>query len=202
MSCPSAPPPPPLPCPTVPAANHQPEPTPPTVALTPRTPPDALLLELITANGYPFKDHWSYFVRSRRHPDVGVVIHATGDVANGFRLEVKRSFDLGEPDNRPSRRIPLQWLTAAPPPSQLDEQAMLNYGQLKFDTVPVGALEESLFKVKAPGKTLNTVGVEGSVGKRIVQRNCQSWIIASAEQLVVDGMLSPDVAAYLRAIEQ
>ncbi|KGQ05001.1 hypothetical protein BBAD15_g9753 [Beauveria bassiana D1-5] len=175
MSCPSAPLPPPLPCPTVPAANHQPEPTPPTVALAPREPPDALLLELITANGYPFKDHWSYFVRSRRHPDVGVVIHATGDVANGFRLEAHPATVAG---------------------------GMLNYGQLKFDTVPVGALEESLFKVKAPGKTLNTVGVAGSVGKRIAQRNCQSWIIESAEQLVVDGMLSPDVAAYLRAIEQ
>ncbi|KAM3433569.1 hypothetical protein MY4824_005873 [Beauveria thailandica] len=198
MSSPSAPLPPPLPCSTVLAANHRPKPTPPTVPCPPG-PPDALLLELITANGYPFNDHWSYFVRSRRRPDVGVVIHATGDVANGFRLEVKRSFDLGEPDNRPSRRIPLQWLTAPP---RLDEQAMLNHGQLKFDTVPVGALEESLFKVEAPGKTLNTVGVEGPVGKRIVQRNCQSWIIESAEQLVVDGMLSPDVAAYLRALEQ
>ncbi|OAA36730.1 hypothetical protein BBO_08009 [Beauveria brongniartii RCEF 3172] len=198
MASPIAPRPPPLPCPTVSAVNHRPEPTPPSVACPPG-PPNALLLELIIANGYPFKDHWSYFVRSRHRPDVGVVIHATGDVANGFRLEVKRSLDLGEPDNRPSRRIPLQWLTAPP---HLDEQAMLNHGQLKFDTVPVGALEESLFKVEAPGKTLNTVGVEGPVGKRIVQRNCQSWIMESAEQLVIDGMLSPEIAAYLRAIEQ
>lgn len=41
-----------------------------------------------------------------------------------------------------------------------------------------------------------------SVGRKISQRNCQTWIIESAEQLVKDNILSREVADYLRAIEQ
>ncbi len=197
MSSSSAPAPPPLPPPTTAIAANRPPPTPPSVALD-APPPGAFLLELITANGHPFKDHWSYFVRSRQHPDVGVVLHATGDVASGFRFEVKRSFDLGGSGNRPSTRTPLQWVDGR----HFDEKKMLNHGVLAFDAVPVGAFEESVHKVRAPGKTLNTVGDESVVGKKIVQKNCQAWIIESADQLVADGIILPDVAAYLRAIEQ
>ncbi|EGX88141.1 hypothetical protein CCM_09277 [Cordyceps militaris CM01] len=192
----SVPPPPPLPRPTVSSANQRSAPTPPSVP--PNGPAGALLLELLTANGYPFKDHWSYFLGSRGNADVGVVVHATGDVAHGFRLEAKRAFDLGGPGNAPNKRTPLQWLDAR----HFDEQAMLNHGVLAFDAEPVGAWEESVHKVRAPGKTLNTVGEEGAPGKKVTQKNCQSWIVESAEQLVADGMLSPDVAAYLRALEQ
>lgn len=91
-------------------------------------------------------DHWSFYIRSRQLPDTGVVVHATGDVASGFRLEIKRCFPVNEP--------------------------------------------------------LNTVAGEGVAGKKVVLKNCQSWVIESADQLVLDKMLSPEVAAYLRAIEQ
>ncbi|TQV92844.1 hypothetical protein IF1G_08768 [Cordyceps javanica] len=196
MSAPNIPPPPPLPGLIVPLADGRPPPLPPSVPLD--GPPGAFLLELITANGHPFKDHWSYFVGSREHPDIGVVVHATGDVASGFRLEAKRGFNLREPGNSPSTRTPLQWLEGR----HVDEHAVLNHGVLAFDAVPVGAWEESLHKVNAPGKTLNTVGDGSAAGKKVTQRNCQSWIIESADQLVADGMLSPDIAAYLHAIEQ
>ncbi|KAM3513432.1 hypothetical protein MY11210_002912 [Beauveria gryllotalpidicola] len=133
----------------LPAANHRPSPTPPSVAYPPG-PRDALLLELITANGYPFKDHWSYFVRSRRHPDVGVV---------------KRSFDLGKPDNRPSKAHPAAVADAAAAP-HLDEQAMLNHGELKFDTVPVGALEERKpVQGRGAGQDAEGGGRRGAGGK-------------------------------------
>ncbi|OAA76589.1 hypothetical protein LEL_06273 [Akanthomyces lecanii RCEF 1005] len=177
-------------------AGKRPQATPPSVKL--EGPAGAFLLELITSNGYPFKDHWSYFVRSHHHHDTGVVIHATGDVANGFRFEIKRCFAVNEPGTQPGRRVSLQWIDG----KHFDEQAMLNNWELKFDTVPVCAFEESLSRVEAPGKTLNTVDGEAVVGKKIVMKNCQSWAIESAEQLVADNMLSPEVAAYLRAIEQ
>lgn len=197
MSSSAAPPPPPLPSShRVLVADNRPTVTPPSVQL--EGPDGAFLLELITFNGYPFKDHWSYYIRSRQLPDTGVVVHATGDVANGFRLEIKRCFPVNEPGNMPSRRMPLQWTEG----KHFDEQAMLNNGELKFDTAPVCAFEESLCKVEAPGKTLNTVAGEGVVGKKVVLKNCQSWVIESADQLVLDEMLSPAVAAYLRAIEQ
>ena len=35
-----------------------------------------------------------------------------------------------------------------------------------------------------------------------MQRNCQTWIIESADQLVADGIFHADVAAYLHALEQ
>lgn len=41
-----------------------------------------------------------------------------------------------------------------------------------------------------------------SVGRKISQRNCQTWITESAEQLVKDNILHPEVVDYLRAIEQ
>ncbi|KAJ6790416.1 hypothetical protein PWT90_07659 [Aphanocladium album] len=161
-------------------------------------PSEAFILELIIANGYPFKDHWSYFIRSHRHPDVGTVIHATGEVANGFRFDIKRCFDLGEEGNRPSKRILLQWLEG----KYVNEERMLNGGVFKFDTAPVCPFEESVHKIKVPEKTLTTVGGDSPAVKKITQRNCQTWIIESADQLVRDGILLPDVAAYLRAIEQ
>lgn len=187
--------PPPLPPPAAPA-NRPTEPALPHVER--EGPAGAFLLELIVANGYPFKDHWSYFLRSHQHPDVGVVLHATGEVANGFRFEVKRSFDFREPGNRPSKRIPLQWIEAR----HCDEARMLNGGMLMFDDMPVCGFEESVHKVPAPGKTLNTVADGEVKGKKITQRNCQTWIIESADQLVRDGILLPQVAAYLRATEQ
>ncbi|OAQ98766.1 hypothetical protein LLEC1_07914 [Akanthomyces lecanii] len=197
MSPSGAPPPPPLPVPDrVVVADVRPRTTPPSVR--PEGPAGAFLLELITVNGYPFKDHWSYFIRSHQHHDTGVVIHATGDVANGFRLEIKRCFQVNEPGSPPNKRIPLQWIEG----KHFDERAMLNNWELKFDTVPVCAFEGSLCKVEAPGKTLNTVAGDGVVGKKVALKNCQSWVIESADQLVIDQMLLPEVAAYLRAIEQ
>lgn len=65
---------------------------------------------------------------------------------------------------------------------------MLNYGVLKFDAEPVCAFEESLHSVKTPGKTLNTIGETSATGMKIVQKNCQSWIIESADQLVRDSL--------------
>ncbi|OAA58291.1 hypothetical protein ISF_06830 [Cordyceps fumosorosea ARSEF 2679] len=191
------PPPPPRRTSAPPVVDNRPAPpSPPSVAAS--GPPEALLLELLVANGHPFKDHWSYFLRSREHPDVGVVVHATGDVANGFRLEAKRCFNLGEPENQPTKRIPLQWLEGR----FFDEQGMMSGGVSKFDEAPVGAWEESVHKIRAPGKTLNTVGDGASKGRKVMQKNCQWWIVQSAAQLVADGMLSPEVAAYLRVTAQ
>ncbi|KAH7026642.1 uncharacterized protein B0I36DRAFT_424323 [Microdochium trichocladiopsis] len=192
----NAPPPPPLP----PPINRQhatlSEVLPPVV--NPQGPPGALLLELIIYNGSPFKDHWAYRVVSARDPDIGVVIHATGDVANGFKFEIKRHHDMKHSSREPTR-IPLQWV----PAEFLDEKAMFNDGVPKMDTNPVCPLEHSLYKVKPPGKSLNVANDNaGPPGRRIVQRNCQTWIIESADGLVNDKILSQEVADYLRAIEQ
>lgn len=62
--------------------------------MPPIGPPGAFLVELLIYNGLLFKDYWAYFVRSYTEVDVGVKIYATSDVRNGFKFEVKRSYDL------------------------------------------------------------------------------------------------------------
>jgi len=110
------------------------------------------MVELLIFNGSPFKDHWGYWVRSHANPDIGVELHATGDVRNGFEFEIKRSYDLKKTCNQPTTRIPLQWVDA----KYFDERAMLNDGVQKFYNVPVCDFERSAHKVKVPGKYLNS----------------------------------------------
>lgn len=124
---------------------------PPTVALT--GPAGAFMVELLTWNGSPFKDHWAYFVRSNTDPDIGVKIHATGDVRTGFEFEIKRSENLRSTDDIPSTRVPLQWVDA----QYFESQGMLNDGKYKIDNSPACRFEESVSKIKAPGKSLKTV---------------------------------------------
>jgi hypothetical protein len=124
----------------------------PVVASTGST--GAFLVELLIWNGFPFKNHWAYFVRSHTDPDIGVKIHATGDVSNGFVFEIKRSENLQTTDDAPSARVPLQWVDA----QYFEEKAMLNHGEYKIDHSPVCGFEECVQKIRPPGKSLNTVG--------------------------------------------
>lgn len=195
-----APPPPPPPAAAQEAHKSLPVTKPPFVAVT--GPAGAFMVELLIYNGAPFKDHWAYWVRSHRNPDIGVLIHAAGDVKNGFKLEFKRSHDFHSTGNHPTKRVPLQWVGK----EYFDEKLMFNDGKHKLDYVPVCAFETSAYKVKAPEKTLNAVDDKAmaakSVGKKITQRNCQTWIVESADQLAKDHIFSKEVAAYLHAIKQ
>ncbi|XHF98559.1 hypothetical protein AWENTII_002108 [Aspergillus wentii] len=114
-------------------------------------PPGAFLVELLVFNGSPFADHWAYWIRSHANPDIGVQIHADGDVRTGFRFEIKRSRDLR--DDSPTTTIPLQWVSGR----YFDEEAMLNYREAMIDNVPVCGFEASAYKVKAPEKSLNAI---------------------------------------------
>ncbi|KAI1066354.1 hypothetical protein LB506_008506, partial [Fusarium annulatum] len=184
------PPPPPPSSFRAPATGNRSTPQAPVVSQS--GPAGGLLLELIKHNGAPFNDHWAYFVRSSLNPSVGIVYEAIGDVRSGFQRQIRRNHDLTH--DPPSSRIPLQWLKG----KFVNEELMLQ-GQ---ESMPICILEESLHKVKVPNKTL-TDTTKGEVPKkRIVQRNCQTWIVESADQLVTDGILSSDVAAYLHATKQ
>ncbi|KAK1987891.1 hypothetical protein LZ30DRAFT_745512 [Colletotrichum cereale] len=152
-------------------APPPPAPKPPAVAL--EGPHGAFLVELLVYNGSPVKDHWAYFVCSHGNRDIGVKIHATGD-------------------------MPLQWVDA----QHLDEKAMLNHGKHKNDTVPVCGFEASVHKAKAPEKTLNSAEDMSKTSRNITQKDCQSWLVESAEFLVQDRIFNSEVAVYLHAIEQ
>ncbi|KAJ3567944.1 hypothetical protein NPX13_g6593 [Xylaria arbuscula] len=197
-SIPQPPPPPPAPLPlsSKNVAATTPAPKPPNV--TPTGPPGAFLVELLIFNGFPFKDHWAYWMSSRGNPNVGTKVHATGDVRNGFKLEAQRSLDFDLESYRPTTRIPLQWVDG----EYFDEKAMFNNGILKFDDRPVCAFEASAYKVEAPAKSLNAASDSDSSGKKITQRDCQTWIVESADQLARDGIFSSEVVSYLLAIKQ
>ncbi|KAJ5940762.1 hypothetical protein N7516_000930 [Penicillium verrucosum] len=150
----------------------------------------AFMVELLIWNGSPFKDHWAYFVRSDADPDIGVKIHATGNVRSGFEFEIKRSENLRTTDDIPSTRVPLQWVDA----SYFDEKAMLNDGEYKIDIRLSVASRGVLTRSKLQGKS--------KPGRKVIQRDCQTWIVESADQLHRDNILSNGVAAYLHAIKQ
>ncbi|KAE8377082.1 hypothetical protein BDV26DRAFT_293509 [Aspergillus bertholletiae] len=194
-----------------PAPPPPPPPPPPSIgkrapklpAVASEGPAGSYLVELLIFNGWPFKDHWAYWIRSHSDPDIGVQLHATGDVRSGFEFQIKRSYDFHDNNSeRPSTRIPLQWIDG----KYLDERAMMNNRVFKLDNVPVCGFEESASRVKAPEKSLNTVTKttvsEGKKGQMVNQRNCQTWIVESADQLARDQIFRPEVATYLRAIEQ
>jgi hypothetical protein len=75
-------------------------------------------------------------------------------VRNGFELQLKRDHDLSQDSPRPSSRIPLQWIEGR----LTDEQATLDREHGMGDQLkPMSEFEKSVFKVKAPLKTLNAV---------------------------------------------
>jgi hypothetical protein len=127
---------------------------PPLPVVAPTGPAGAFTVKLLIYNGAPFNDHWAYWVPSHANPDIGVVLHATGNVRNGFKLQVKRSHNFNLTLDQPTKRIPLQWVDA----KYFDEKKMLNNGKHKLDDVAVCDFERSAHKVEAPGKSLNTVG--------------------------------------------
>ncbi|KAJ5542925.1 hypothetical protein N7535_005347 [Penicillium sp. DV-2018c] len=172
-------------------------PRPPAVA--PSGPPGAFLVELLIYNGAPFNNHWSYWVRSHQDPDIGVLIHAAGEVRTGFQFEIKRYYDLKTTTDRPMKRVPLQWVGK----EFIIEEAMFNSGIFKVHQNPVCDFEASVHKIEVPEKSLRTIDDKVTAApKRLAQRDCQSWIVESADQLVRDGIFNSEVAAYVRSIQQ
>lgn len=134
-------PPPPPPPPAAPAGNRAQtattSPQPP--AVTAIGPPGTFKIELLIFNGYPYMDHWAYWVGSHSNPDIGVLIHAVGDVRNGFSFQIKRSHNFEITRTFPTKRISLQWVDG----KHFSEQAMLNNGVLQTDNRPVCAFDTS-----------------------------------------------------------
>jgi hypothetical protein len=122
-------------------------------------------VSLLVYNGWPFADHWEYFVASPSDPNgsTGVVIQAAGDMREGFRLEVKRGWDLdaaeGNSDTssrRPDEKIPLGWVVGECV-SPCEEVFGVQEGGRGGQVVEGEArceLERIMFKVPAPEKTL------------------------------------------------
>lgn len=161
-------------------------------------PAGAFLVDLCIYNGAPFADHWAYFIRPANSPSIGVTIQALGDVLHGFSFQIERNHDIEHAENRPTKRIPMQWVDG----NHFDEAAMLGDGTARIDANPNCPFEVILHAVEVPGKSLNSIRSTVAKGKKIVQRNCQTWIVEAADELVKAGMFEATTAAYLRAVKQ
>ncbi|KAJ4127731.1 hypothetical protein NW768_008003 [Fusarium equiseti] len=189
---------PPAPPPLPPSINFRAPPPQVLPPLVPESgPPGSPLLHLVMYSGGTFNNYWNWYIPSSHDPSIGTIIHAPGNVHSGFRFEIKRHHDFRDEPSMPLHIIALQWIDGG----YLDEAAMFNNGCRVDDDKPVCEFERSVHKVKPPGKSPNPVG-SGAPKTKVVQRNCQTWIVESADQLVTDGILRSDVAIYLHDIKQ
>ncbi|PYH31601.1 uncharacterized protein BO87DRAFT_273819, partial [Aspergillus neoniger CBS 115656] len=169
----------------------------PQPTVPPNGPKDSLLLELHIFNGHPFKDHWAYWITSPDDTLIGDKIHATGDVRNGFIFEIKRSHNLRTSPDIPTKRILLQWVDGR----YFDQKVM--EGPERIENVPGCAFERILYQAKVPGKSLNSVGEVGvGVGRRIVQKDCQTWVVESMGCLVREGVFGKGVEEFVWSVRQ
>ncbi|KAK0714407.1 hypothetical protein B0T21DRAFT_375833 [Apiosordaria backusii] len=199
------PPPPPLPPPDLlqgPGSKHAPEPkASPNLNIPATGPPNSVPVSLLIYNGWPFANHWEYFIASPTHPNLGVVLQAAGNVKEGFWLEIKRGWDISLPGQKPNQIVRLGWVTdeLVEPP-----ETVFRVGQeTMIEQEPRCELEKMLFRVPAPEKTLRDA-VDDQIDRRarIMQRNCQTWVVETSELLVKEGILEQQVVNYLLAKKQ
>ncbi|KAM0387150.1 hypothetical protein FCULG_00012247 [Fusarium culmorum] len=191
---------PPVPPPLPPPSSLIDAPPPPQLVPRPvvceSRPPGTLLLHLAIHSGGSFKNHWGYFIQSEHNPAFGTIVHVVGDVKNGFEFEVKRNHDFNTTSPAPLHIIPLQWIDG-----KYFNEAMLNNGVQELDDKPVCDFEKCVYKIKPPKGSLNSA-TSDAPRARVDGKDCQTWILESANQLVADGIMHPDIAAYLDAIKQ
>ncbi|KAL4947911.1 hypothetical protein BDW69DRAFT_189759 [Aspergillus filifer] len=201
---PSPPPPPPPPPITIQTTSTKISVKTPSITLA-ETVPDSFLVNLLIYNGYPFKDHWAYFVQSHRNPNRGTKIHVTGSVRTGFTFEIKRNHNLQDTEDIPTKVVPLAWVDGALFNGIGDSQD--GQGEEVIEYVPVCGFERALYKAPAPEKSLIDVLDESAQDvrvprQRLVQKDCQTWIVESARRLVEDGIFADEVVVFLTSLQQ
>jgi hypothetical protein len=134
--------------------NRPPPPPPPSI--TAPGPDGAFLVHLLLYNGAPFHDHWAYWIQSRQNPDIGVLVHAAGNVRVGFEFEIKRSYGGDEGEPPATKRVPLQWVNG----EYISDSAMVTSGDEEVDQTPTCPFEEVVHKVEVPVKSLRSVNSE------------------------------------------
>ncbi|KAH6646802.1 hypothetical protein BKA67DRAFT_684197 [Truncatella angustata] len=120
-------------------------------------------------SGAPYKDHWAYWVRSHVNSAEGVLIHAAGDVMNGFRSEFKRHHDFRITGNPPDEEIPLQLVE-----SRISTRKPCQRWTIQAGLLTSLRIEASAYKMKAPEKSLNAANDSTKSGTEIKPRNCQT----------------------------
>jgi hypothetical protein len=116
-------------------------------------PDGAFLVHLLIYNGAPFHDHWAYWIQSRQNSDIGIIVHAAGNVRVGFEFQIKRSYGWDDGETPPTKRIPLQWVSG----EYISDKAMQTSEDEGVDRIPACPFEEVVHKVEVPVKSLRSV---------------------------------------------
>ncbi|CAE7145615.1 unnamed protein product [Rhizoctonia solani] len=146
-------------------------------------------VQVISYKSPLFPSHWALFIPKVGKPELGTVIHVTGDAHKGFVHQFKRNYNHTT-SSRASRLIPLGKVASS---NIVDSQSDTE----SEDQSPTDTLEEIALAVPAPEKSL--VSPSASKGTRVPVRNCQTWMYDYVAALVARNILE---ASAVEALSQ
>lgn len=106
-------------------------------------------IKLIVYSSPLFPAHWALFIPTAANPDVGKIIHATGDVLQGFEVEFKRGYNEADTKRR-KEVIDLCTVDGA----YVDDGPL----QRSTDKRPIDDIERKAAAIPTPGKSLRSAG--------------------------------------------
>ncbi|KIJ69670.1 hypothetical protein HYDPIDRAFT_106329 [Hydnomerulius pinastri MD-312] len=148
---------------------------------------------VIWYHDHPFPAHWSLFIPSLAAPRIGKVLHATGSVASGFELQIKRNYEVnvradGKPVDVTRVKEEMVSLGEIADEDAIDTPGDGTYVEVGVEGVCEGCrIEKAATEVPMPTKSLNS-GIGGK-GARVKVKNCQDWIQDLVRRLVNDKVL-------------
>ncbi|KAF9047144.1 hypothetical protein BDZ89DRAFT_1007296 [Hymenopellis radicata] len=142
-------------------------------------------ISLIVYHSPLFPAHWSLYIPSAADSGIGKIVHATGDARNGFVHELKRGYRPAD-DERAYSIIPIALVSSSHVVDVHSNSGLVVHTAPDEDLLmlAVDDVERVLLSVPAPSKSLNSVDGSGIYGKKVVIKNCQTWIREAVEALI------------------
>ncbi|KAG8742175.1 hypothetical protein FRC10_001931 [Ceratobasidium sp. 414] len=137
-----------------------------------------------------FPAHWALWIPRLDNPHVGKIISAVGDPSTGFVHEFQRNFSPASP----SSMLPVLLCSTVESNHIVDGEL----GQEPTtDANAIDSLEDMALTVPAPGKSLNSVPADSGVRRRVVIKNCQTWMSEYVRKLVERGIVEASAVGIL-----
>ncbi|KAI9706816.1 MAG: hypothetical protein M1820_004787 [Bogoriella megaspora] len=144
------------------------------------------ILNLIVYSSPLFNSHWAFWITSETNPRSGRVIHATGDLLNGFKFEIKRNYKLDD-ESRAYQIVPLGEISGNVPEPEIPSE--IGTEETVIEISPRDRLERLMKEVPVPGPSLRGSHGDGRRGVKIEVKDCQYWVHEVVTRLVNDGLL-------------
>ncbi|KAG8690374.1 hypothetical protein FRC11_012060 [Ceratobasidium sp. 423] len=124
-----------------------------------------------------FPAHWALWIPSLAQPKIGKIINAVGDPSSGFVREIERQFNLADVSGSTSTVL-------------LSDRVEAKYilDSDSSDSEPVDEVEKVAHGIPPPQKSLNSVQNSNLPLRRVVIKNCQTWLRELVCELVEHGI--------------